>query len=263
MKEVSRQALFEDVWTRPLSTIAPEYGLSDVGLRKICDRADIPTPGRGYWAKVASGKTFPRPKFRPAKNPDFETVYIHGTAQPAPHIVETLKRVRSTRETKGKAESEVKVEEPAQGGNGAQSPEPLEVHRLAKATVAKIVAAKKAGFVRVAGKGLFNVTVTAEHGDRIGRILTLLIAANEEMGWHVENTDKGLRLMPDGEPLAFDITEQTDKVKHQLTAAEAAALERHEAARKRAEQRREWFSPYSRPRIPNGTTSQTGCSCSA
>lgn len=47
MKTISRQALFEDVWTRPLSTIAPEYGISGAGLRKFCDRAGIPTPGRG------------------------------------------------------------------------------------------------------------------------------------------------------------------------------------------------------------------------
>ena len=73
MRTVSRQALFSDVWARPLSTIAPEYGLSDVGLRKICDRADIPTPGRGYWAKVASGKAFPRPQFRPARRPPNRT----------------------------------------------------------------------------------------------------------------------------------------------------------------------------------------------
>jgi hypothetical protein len=257
MKEISRQALFEDVWTRPLSTIAPEYGLSDVGLRKICDRADIPTPGRGFWAKVASGKTFPRPKFRPAKNPDFETVYIHGSAEPAPHIVETLERVRTARTAKAKAVAAVRAEEPAPAAE-VRAPEPSEIHRLATATVAKMAAAKKAGLVRVSGKGLFTVAATAEHAHRIGKILTLLITATEEMGWQVENTDKGFRLVPDGEPLAFDITEQTDRVKHQLTAAETAALERHEAARKRAEQRREWFSPYSRPTIPEWDYVQNG-----
>lgn len=51
MRVISRKELFEDVWTRPLSVIAPEYGVSDVGLRKNCDRADIPTPGRGIGRK--------------------------------------------------------------------------------------------------------------------------------------------------------------------------------------------------------------------
>lgn len=30
----------------------PRYGLSDVGLVKICKKLGIPVPGRGYWAKV-------------------------------------------------------------------------------------------------------------------------------------------------------------------------------------------------------------------
>lgn len=202
MRTVARQALFEDVWTRPLSIIAPEYGLSDVGLRKICDRADIPTPGRGYWAKVAAGKTFPRPAFRPAKNPDFETIYIRGSPQPAPHIVETLERVRTARTAKAKAKAKVaaeaKAEEPAQGGEDPAA-EPSAVHRLAKATVAKMTGAKKPGFVHVSGRGLFAVGATADYADRIGHILTLLLAATEEIGWQVENTDKGFRLMPDGD----------------------------------------------------------------
>jgi len=33
-----------------------EFGLSDVGLRKICRRLAVPTPGNGYWAKVRSGR---------------------------------------------------------------------------------------------------------------------------------------------------------------------------------------------------------------
>jgi hypothetical protein len=257
MATISRTDLFEEVWTRPLSAIAPEYGLSDVGLRKICDRADIPTPGRGYWAKVTAGQALPRPKFRPAKNPDFETVYIHGSPQPSPRVVETLERVRTARTTKAKAAAEVKAEEPAQGGEGCIA-EQTELHRLAKATVAKIAAATKPGLVHVSGKGLFTVAVTAEHGERIGQILTLLLTAIEEMGWHAENAEKSLLIVPDGEPLAFSIAEQTDKVKHELVPPEAAALARHEEARKRAERRGEWFSDWDRPKIaewdyvPNG-----------
>lgn len=32
--------------------MAPTYGISDVMLKKICRQMDIPTPPRGYWAKV-------------------------------------------------------------------------------------------------------------------------------------------------------------------------------------------------------------------
>jgi len=36
--------------------IAARFHVSDVGLKKICARADISTPYRGYWAKLAAGK---------------------------------------------------------------------------------------------------------------------------------------------------------------------------------------------------------------
>jgi len=52
-----RLSLFEKVWATPVKTLAAEFGLSDVGLRKICDKLDVPLPPRGYRAKVAAGKT--------------------------------------------------------------------------------------------------------------------------------------------------------------------------------------------------------------
>jgi hypothetical protein len=36
--------------------LAKKFGLSDVGLRKICVKHGIPTPPVGYWAKPNFGK---------------------------------------------------------------------------------------------------------------------------------------------------------------------------------------------------------------
>lgn len=60
-----RARLLEEVWSAPLRDVAPQYGLSDVGLKKLCVRLQIPTPGRGYWAKLKAGKRIPsRPVLR-------------------------------------------------------------------------------------------------------------------------------------------------------------------------------------------------------
>jgi hypothetical protein len=56
-----RQKLFDEVWTTPVRTLAKGYGLSDVGLRKICVVLDVPLPPRGYWAKLAAGKSILKP----------------------------------------------------------------------------------------------------------------------------------------------------------------------------------------------------------
>ncbi len=36
--------------------LAAKYGLSDVGLAKICKKHDIPKPTRGYWSQVKAGR---------------------------------------------------------------------------------------------------------------------------------------------------------------------------------------------------------------
>jgi hypothetical protein len=60
-----RAKLLAEVWTEPVQVVAPRYNLSDVGLKKLCARLQIPTPPRGHWAKVRSGKRgVPQPKLR-------------------------------------------------------------------------------------------------------------------------------------------------------------------------------------------------------
>ena len=51
----TREQLYELVWQHPLLQLAQRYAMSDVGLSKLCARHDIPTPPRGYWAKVQAG----------------------------------------------------------------------------------------------------------------------------------------------------------------------------------------------------------------
>ena len=60
MKNFTRAELYERVWATPMSKLAVEFGLSDQGLAKICRKHDIPTPPRGHWAKLASGKSSPQ-----------------------------------------------------------------------------------------------------------------------------------------------------------------------------------------------------------
>jgi hypothetical protein len=59
--KLSRQELYDQLWKTPVTKLAREYGISDVGLAKICKRHDIPRPPRGHWAKLANGKRVRRP----------------------------------------------------------------------------------------------------------------------------------------------------------------------------------------------------------
>jgi len=52
---IPRKALYDRVWSTPTSRLAKEFGVSDKGLAKICKRANIPLPYRGYWARLHAG----------------------------------------------------------------------------------------------------------------------------------------------------------------------------------------------------------------
>jgi hypothetical protein len=68
--KMKRSELYAKVWEVPLSKLGPALGLSDVGLRKLCERFSIPVPAAGYWAKHAAGnadRTPPLPRMRAAK----------------------------------------------------------------------------------------------------------------------------------------------------------------------------------------------------
>lgn len=58
--EMTRQELYERVWNTPMRTLAGEWGLSDVGLAKICEKHKIPRPLQGHWSKKRHGKTVRR-----------------------------------------------------------------------------------------------------------------------------------------------------------------------------------------------------------
>jgi hypothetical protein len=61
-----RAQLLAEVWEEPLTVIARRYGLSNVGLAKLCTRLNIPRPAQGHWAKRAAGKPVPAVPALPA-----------------------------------------------------------------------------------------------------------------------------------------------------------------------------------------------------
>jgi hypothetical protein len=51
--EFTRVQFFELVWSEPMTKLAAKLHISDVAIKKICVRHEIPVPGLGYWAKIA------------------------------------------------------------------------------------------------------------------------------------------------------------------------------------------------------------------
>ena len=53
---LSRQQLYDLVWSCPRKQLSKQIGISDVAITKACKKASIIVPDRGYWAKLQFGK---------------------------------------------------------------------------------------------------------------------------------------------------------------------------------------------------------------
>lgn len=79
-RSITREKLYEMVWSRPMTHVASEFGISGNGLAKVCRKMDVPYPPRGHWAKYAAGKAPPATALPPPKKSGIETTIITATA---------------------------------------------------------------------------------------------------------------------------------------------------------------------------------------
>src|ERR1035437_8354557 len=61
---LSRDELYDLVWTKPIMRLAEIYDISDVGLAKMCRRLRVPRPPVGYWQRLAAGQKISRTPLR-------------------------------------------------------------------------------------------------------------------------------------------------------------------------------------------------------
>jgi hypothetical protein len=61
MTVVTRDDLYEAVWSESLSKLAERFNVSGSYLARVCDSLRVPRPDRGYWAKRHVGKAPPKP----------------------------------------------------------------------------------------------------------------------------------------------------------------------------------------------------------
>lgn len=59
--DVSRERLFELVWSKPTTQVAKELGISDTAVKKRCRKLQVPKPPPGYWRRIETGEEPRRP----------------------------------------------------------------------------------------------------------------------------------------------------------------------------------------------------------
>jgi len=99
--KVSRSQLYEKVWSTPMLQLGEEYGISDVGLAKLCKKHNIPRPPRGYWAKKQAGQK-PMKVQLPKSNGD-TAIYLND-----PESVRSIPKVAKAKLDKPEPKIQVK-----------------------------------------------------------------------------------------------------------------------------------------------------------
>lgn len=82
--ELTREELYERIWTTPARHLAKEFGVSDVALGKVCKKYQFPKPPPGYWARVKHGNAPKRPRLPRRKDTPKGSVVITASPQNSP-----------------------------------------------------------------------------------------------------------------------------------------------------------------------------------
>jgi hypothetical protein len=80
---VTRDNLYEEVWSEPMTKVAARFNVSSNYLARVCHALNVPFPHRGYWAKRQFGNAPTRPPI-PAPRPGEVLEWEKGDAVPRP-----------------------------------------------------------------------------------------------------------------------------------------------------------------------------------
>lgn len=212
MHTVSREKLYEEVWSRPMTKVAAEYGVTSTALKKTCNRHKIPTPERGYWAKLEHDKPVRRVSLPKLADARLDQVRISGTSTPdlpeqvSKAGIEARERLTTASELAAAGATDFPVEEPP----------------ILGATRRAISKARPdaAGFTSAQGRGIVSLKIAPGSADRALQLLSRLFALAETEGYRSKVSDTGLELATEDVSIAFGIEERPSKTTHEPSAAE-------------------------------------------
>lgn len=209
---LSRQELYDLVWSEAVSKIAERYNMSDVGLKKICLKHRIPVPPRGYWQKVAAGKKVQKIALPAIKDADEIVIRV---ASPA----------LSAADAEGKIDAAIEAED--------NSPPVIvleALHRPHGSTVALREALRREPDSQSAVHSFvpeaFACRVSKASVSRVLRIADALAKACEARGFMLLSGKKGeriggqLRVVVDGFSYDISFNERMRQEAYRLTPAE-------------------------------------------
>lgn len=253
----TRQELFDLVWSKPMRDVADELGISDRGLGKICTRHRVPSPMRGYWARLAAGQNIRRPTLPKVADQWLDRIEIEATLSSLPNetrdLLRRAKAERAERRAMASAEEQPETEVAS----------PARPHTAVASTARALRKAKpdEWGAVSATGAGMCGAIVHTDNVERAVAFLNALAAALDAEGLHLQPDGARMKVAVGPDQVVFTLTERHRREKHKPTEEEQARHDRALQKRDRAAKRNDWDSymslPYREP-WPEYDTIYTG-----
>jgi hypothetical protein len=212
-----RQKLYEQVWAKPMTALATEYGLSDVGLRKICKRLSIPLPPQGYHLRTYKGQ---RPPLPPSK--DGVKEHVTHIYEPEQMSVNELPQPIELPEIAFEELPENRIVVPDELGS-------LHHHVAEAKSQLKKNTPDKYGRVSTYWKRGNDISVFPESFDRALRIMNTLVRALSKRGFTVSVDEKNNATVVKvlDEQVGIRLEERSRQIQHVPTPAELKEEKKH------------------------------------
>lgn len=191
----NRKELYEKVWSTPMANLSKEYGLSDVGLAKICKKYNIPRPPRGYWARKAAGYNVKRLPLPPGEN-------VTISITPNPYSRNANKNRELVARMSPSIQSE---EEPIVVPDRLSSPHPLIKQ---SSEILNGQQPNDVGLVNPPKKGCLDITVSKGSLRRALRIMDTVIKVLEKLGYNMYLSEGRTKTKIQEVPISFGISEK-------------------------------------------------------
>jgi len=202
VKAISRLELYKRVWETPVTRLAKEYGLSDVGFAKICKKYNIPRPPRGYWAKKDAGQYMPKEPL--PKRSSEEIIEISPNTSNQFYPTEDSKLLQHLEHEQDFP--------PIVVAKALRNPHPF-VARSAE--ILELCQPDDVGILESTDKNCLDIRVSKNSLRRALRIMDALIKGLLERGFEVYQGKESFEVIIDGERLGFGISEEVVSKKTQ------------------------------------------------
>jgi hypothetical protein len=207
---LKREELYRLVWSTPVTQLAKKFGISDVGLAKICKKMKIPRPGRGYWEKVSHGR---KPFFPPLP----------------PAAGDVRKEIHITKREKNFMDSEQNSESKSRIDFERKPENQIRVEKILVAPLPEIEKTRRSfenartdekGLLKPRLQGTLDLRIGPNSLERALRIMDALLKALEGRGHQVSIKKEGpnsTSVSISGETIEFGIEEKLNRRERELT----------------------------------------------